>query len=252
MAEKETTFDLEVAKQQVAQGEALSLSDLDITTTRKFGKRVTFCTDPERRGDPIQGRHRGGNFYEDPELRRIIRHFNFGGTFVDIGANVGNHTLFFALFGHVAKVIPFEPNPAAYRLLLANIAVNDLQHIVDVSHVGLGVSDTSAAGFGMEDRKRNLGAAKMVENEGNIEVVRGDDALRDHQPSFIKIDVEGMEMQVLRGLQDTLARCKPILFVEVDNKCEAEFQEWLAAGTGKIIRTFNRYENNTNYLLRMH
>jgi Met-10+ like-protein len=54
-----------------------------------------------------------GVFYEREELEIIATHFK-GGTFVDIGANVGNHSIFAAKFLGASKVIAFEPNPTAY------------------------------------------------------------------------------------------------------------------------------------------
>ncbi|MEO9575383.1 MAG: FkbM family methyltransferase [Roseobacter sp.] len=240
-------FDLNKTKKRVSRDWAVPFTGLNVTATRIHGKRVIFCTD--RRNDPIQDRNRGGHFYEQEELDVLIRRFPLGGTFVDIGANTGNHSLFFALFGHASLIIPFEPNPLAYRILLANIALNDLAAVIDVSHIGIGLSDRKESGFGMQERAKNLGGAKMLEGEGSIEVHPADTLLKDCSPSLIKIDVEGMELKVLRGLGETLEYARPEIFVEVDRRNDAGFHEWLSTSGYEVIDVFQRYEANKNYLL---
>jgi FkbM family methyltransferase len=233
-----TDFDLDKTKKRVSRDWAVPFMGLNVTATRIHGRRVNFCTD--RMNDPIQDRNRGGHFYEQEELDVLIRRFPLGGTFVDIGANIGNHSLYFALFGHASRIIPFEPNPLAYRILLANIALNDLAAVMDVSHIGIGLSDKEESGFGMQERKKNLGGAKMLEGEGTIEVHPADALLKDCTPSLIKIDVEGMEMKVLRGLRETLERAAPDIFVEVDRRTDAEFQEWLTTSGYDVVDVFQR------------
>lgn len=240
-------FDLGKTRKRIARDWSVPFSGVNVTASRIHGKRVNFCTN--RHHDPIQDRNRGGQFYEAEELEVLLRYFPLGGTFVDIGANIGNHTLFFALFGHPRKIIPFEPNPLACELLLANVAVNDIGAVTDVSHIGCGLSDREGQGFGMQSRVRNLGGAKMLENQGDIVTHTGDALLAGTMPALIKIDVEGMEMQVLKGLDLTIGRAKPVLFVEVDRRSEKAFRDWLEKGHYKIERVFQRYAANRNYLL---
>ncbi|MEZ5912869.1 MAG: FkbM family methyltransferase [Paracoccaceae bacterium] len=67
---------------------------------------------------------------------------------------------------------------------------------------------------------------------------------------MIKIDVEGMEMQVLAGFEATLRLHKPVLFVEVDRRNDTAFREWLAGSGYGVAETFSRYRASTNYLLQ--
>jgi hypothetical protein len=76
--------------------------------------------------DLIQREHVRGRFYEEEELGIIAKHFK-GGTFVDIGANVGNHSIFAAKFLGASTVIAFEPNPASYVTFKCNMALNGLE-----------------------------------------------------------------------------------------------------------------------------
>ncbi len=219
---------------------------LNLIHTTILDKRVTFCVNMKR--DPIQRNHRRGSFYEMYELQRLRRLFPEGGTFIDIGANVGNHTLFAAMFMGATRVIPIEPNPLAFELLIQNVLVNRLDDIVDLTQIGIGLSDEANTGFAMTERQVNLGKAQM-EKGGGLEVLRGDEVFAKERPDFIKIDVEGMEMQVLSGLEGLLKRKKPIMMIEVDNDLEAEFLDWVDSNGYGVFATHARYSENKNQLI---
>lgn len=240
-------IDLNKYRKRISRGWSVNFESINVTRATVFGRKVLFCTD--RHNDPIQDHNRGGRFYELEELQAVLRYFPIGGVFVDIGANIGNHSLFFALFGHASRVIPFEPNPLAYKMLLANVAFNDLQDVIDLGHLGLGLSDQDAEGFAMQERSKNLGGAKMLADKGNIPVRTGDALLSGVTPSLIKIDVEGMEMSVLTGLSDTIEREKPAIFVEVDRANYDAFDGWLQRVGYKAVEKFQRYRANTNFLI---
>ena len=71
-------------------GRPITSVALEIIHTRVLDKDVMFCVNMEN--DPVQRNHRRGTFYELRELSALRNIFRKGGTFVDIGANVGNHT----------------------------------------------------------------------------------------------------------------------------------------------------------------
>lgn len=219
---------------------------IGVTEAEIDGQPVRLATDMER--DPIQRCHREGRFYEPEELLLMRDHLPEGGTFLDIGANVGNHSLYAGLFCKARKIIPFEPNPLAYRLLILNIVMNDLQGHTVFDYVGYGASDVDREGFAMTERHKNLGAAKMVPGEGKIATLRPDDFLHDETPDFIKIDVEGMEMDVLRGLQKTIRRTRPVLLVEVDRENIHAFADWRLANGFALPASIKHYADNRNFL----
>lgn len=221
--------------------------DITVTEARIDGRDVRFATAMHR--DPIQRRHRAGAFFEPEELALMRRYFPRGGTFVDIGANVGNHTLYAGLFLDAKRIIPFEPNPPAWRLLVRNVVLNGLTDRVVFDHVGHGASDLDQDGFAVTRREFNLGAARMVPGAGDIATRRPDGVLRDETPDFIKIDVEGMEMEVLRGLQKTIRRCRPVLLVECDRANIHDFADWRLAHGFRIPASIKHYPQNRNFLL---
>ena len=232
---------------RLALGRVVQGNPVSLVHTKVMGRSVTFCTNMEN--DPIQRNHRRGTFYELKELKTLMAIFPKGGVFVDIGANIGNHSLFTALFLEPSKVIPFEPNPKAIEVLIENVVVNHLLDVFDLSNLGVGLSDKNSGGYAMEKRNRNLGAAKMLEGQGDLEVYRADDILKDVTPDMIKIDVEGMELAVLDGLSGLLERCKPMLLIEVDNENEEAFMGWVKTSGYKLVNTHQRYKLNKNHIL---
>lgn len=217
------------------------------------GKTVEFCvTHPQ---DVIQKHHLQGQFYEAEELEIIRNNFPEGGTFVDIGANVGNHSLFCALFLNPERVILAEPNPVAIRTLVANVQINGLEDICDTSRLGVGIGAKTMKGAAVSWRSRgweksNLGGAQLRETGGDLTVLRGDEFMGEDRADFIKIDVEGMEISVLEGLSSTIERDRPILFVEVDNENSSEMEKWLNRSNYQVSERFSRYSSNCNFLCR--
>jgi FkbM family methyltransferase len=218
-------FDLAAALAALAEGRAIAFPPFELVHLAAAG--VTFCLNMER--DPVQRAIRNGGFYEEPDLDRLAAALPVGATVIDVGANIGNHTLYFATRAQAAQVVPIEPNQLALAPLVANVVINGLTGVIDLSRLGVGLSDRDAGGFGMKRHDRNLGATKMKPGKGDLRVCRGDTLFADLVPHLIKIDVEGMELGVLRGLSDTIARARPMIFVEVDHDNAEGFAAWCAA-----------------------
>ena len=207
------------------------------------GRVYRFRVDDVR--DAIQRALIAGDFYETPELELIARHMPQGATVLDVGANVGNHTVAFVALTGAKRVIPVEPNPRAIGLLRENLALNGVDADLSLLGVGLG-SRPGRAGVRVEDR-HNLGGATLAEGAGEIAVVRGDDVVRE-RVDFIKIDAEGMELDVLRGLERVLREHRPVLFVEILNAQVEAVDAWLAERGYRVVEVFRRYEANVNRL----
>jgi FkbM family methyltransferase len=205
-----------------------------IVSVRIMGQNVSFFVADET--DLIQKEHFHGKFYESEELKIISEFFPAGGIFVDIGANVGNHTVFVARFLSPLKIIVIEPNPATFEILKANIALNRLDGRVDVSYLGIGLSNTSARAVAITPAG-NLGGTRLhlSEEQSGLRVVPGDALLFGHRIDFLKIDVEGMEIDVLEGLKRTIAEQRPRIFIEVDNCNVEKFVEWTAINNYYIV-----------------
>ena len=228
-------------------GEALVTDPVELVHCRINDRPVTFCLD--RVHDPIQRHHRRGSFYEARELERLRAFVRPGAVIIDVGANIGNHAMFFAMELEAARVIPIEPNPVAYRLLVSNVVLNRLRGVIDLNFLGVGLSDLRGDDFGIENRDRNIGAARMLPGEGSVQAYPGDALFECIVPDLIKIDVEGMEMKALAGLERTIAANRPVLFVEVDTGNDEAFLQWAEARHYAVSHRWQRYKTNKNYLL---
>lgn len=232
---------------QMANG-GFRFPSAEIVRTELYGEPVFFTVSARR--DVIQQKFHGvGAFYEMEELEIVHRAFKPGGLFVDIGSNVGNHSIYVAKFLHPNEVVVVEPNPVAYNVLLSNLYLNRIEHLFDLNWIGCGISETEGDSFGMAFRMANVGGGRMVEGEGNIPAVPADVVIGDRTPAMIKIDVEGMEMQVLRSLKKTIARCAPRIFIEVDQQNNQDFAAWVAANGYQSVERYKRYKRNENHLL---
>jgi FkbM family methyltransferase len=212
-----------------------------------WGQPIYFTITNRR--DVIQKKHLRGEFYEPQELEIIRRHFKPGGVFCDIGTNIGNHTLFALKFLYASQAILVEPNPAAIAILLSNLQLNGVEDRCDLSHLGFGLSDRVEKGLAMVAHDNNLGGGRMVAGEGALQTRRGDDLLGSTHVDFIKIDVEGMELQALRGLSGVIAACRPVMFVEVDNVNATAFGDWVNENGYAVRTNHKRYRMNENYLI---
>jgi len=145
------------------------------------------------------------------------------GICLDIGANIGNHALFYSTI--FKRVIAFEPNPIAYKLLEANVLKNRIVNIT-ICTVALGSKKEEKILSVCND---NLGMSSLVQETNSnqpsfnidIQIDVGDDLIKeivDEQSgiSFIKLDVEGFEAEALKGLQHTILKYHPVISIEMN------------------------------------
>lgn len=139
------------------------------------------------------------------------------GIAVDIGAHCGTWTTVMAqYFQHVYS---FEPNRKVFRNLSANLALKNLTNVTE-HMVGIGDREENLTYKIRSDEGGGNGFAdlgKRDENETNtcILPVKTLDSFNLQNVKLIKIDVEGFELQVLKGARETIRRCKPALALEV-------------------------------------
>jgi FkbM family methyltransferase len=203
---------------------------------------------------PYTGRNAGiereqsrGLFYEAMELEELRKVVAPGAHVVDVGANTGNHTIFFAGPMKAASVLPFEPLPAAADALRAAVVRNGLKN-VDLSRLGVGVSDDEGHARLVFSGRGGLGATSMEPDpEGEISVAPLD-SMVSGRVDLLKIDVEGMEMSVLAGSRKLIMRWKPLIFIEIANRNTPALMEWLAEAGYRVMRIFTD-KGHANYLL---
>ncbi len=239
-------FDLVAAQAALASGAPVAFPPFEVVHLPRLG--LSLCLNMAR--DPVQDAWRRGEFFEAEELALLSEHVKSGAHVLDIGANVGNHALYFATRMKAARVVVAEPNPLALAPLVANVVINRQEHVIDLGALGVGLSDASQGGFGMKRHDRNLGATRMFEGRGALEVHAGDELFADEVPDLIKIDVESMEIKVLSGLEETIGRHRPVILIEVDAENDETFEGWRAAHGYETIQTIRHSRKNCNYLVR--
>lgn len=178
------------------------------------------------------------DYYERIELEILCKYIPKNGVIYDIGANIGNHSLFFAKYTKPKKIFSFEPIQHVFEVLLKNIAENQLKNI---EAFNFAVSDTNTTGK-MLIKNNNVGASQLSLNEpGNIQVVKLDD-LALSPPDFIKIDVEDLEYNVISGMEFILMKYQPIIWVEIRDSNFSRVHEKLKTLDYKLVdRVPNEY-----------
>lgn len=175
--------------------------------------------------------------YEKKELELFFNWLSFmhedfsQGSVIDIGANIGNHSLFFS--DYFKKVYSFEPNKNTFHLLSynANLANN-------IECFNFGLSDKESTSTMIIDRK-NIGGAKLSNNSNTqldvVSLKTLDDSISfDGRVYLLKLDVEGHELKVLQGAAKTISSHQPIIIFE---QLSSEFKN----GSSECIDILQKY-----------
>lgn len=230
------------------------VEDLHIAEVSALGTTFQFLLN--NRNDHIQGFIDRGEFYEAEELELICKHAPRSKRLLDIGANIGSHSIYLAHRLNLERVVPIEPQPAVLHLLKANLGLN-WRSCFDLSYLGMGLADT--AGFARigDVNQHNLGGTRLVIDDTKrdpdptlIRLETGDRLFRAGEFDLVKIDVEGMELAVLKGLRGCLSEFDGLLFVEVHDANVEEVSVYLdREGWGKVAE-HRRYQKCSNWLLK--
>lgn len=161
--------------------------------------------------------------YKDLGHEKLMELIKPNNIIIDVGANYGTTILQFAsLIGGNGRVFGFEPDPTNFEICNQNIKLNLFKNIL-VENLGLGNQQITTSL--VVDTDSNRGGNRISNNINNkeahlINVVKFDDWILQKNISkidLIKIDVEGYELEVLKGAEQSIKKFKPILFIELDD-----------------------------------
>ncbi|NET85501.1 MAG: FkbM family methyltransferase [Moorea sp. SIO1F2] len=166
---------------------------------------------------------RSWNFEGESGMQAVLKNnLSSGDCFIDVGANFGMHTLYAAkLVGEMGRVFAFEPVPSNLNLLKKNIHLNHLEQQVKVIPKALSNSPDPFLTFHVPVDEVAVTASlrpdKTTQEAIQVANTRLDDYWNEvNLPvKIIKIDVEGAELEVLRGAEQLIRRQKPLLLIEV-------------------------------------
>jgi FkbM family methyltransferase len=193
---------------------------------------VTFKTDT-----CISDSLRAGILFEKFYLAFLSQFVSKDKNMLDIGANIGIWSVVFSDF--VNKIYAFEPQPEIYRCLVDNIAINQCSNVT-VYNTALSDKKTTyymnSTGY---DTKENFGAFAITPNGSLLIEADIGDSFNLSNIGFIKMDVEGHELEALNGLTELIQREKPLLFIEIHKihpKSEETFKRVMSFGYKKVIK----------------
>ncbi len=194
--------------------------------------------------EKIQARWCHGLFYETQRhgmLNTVYRRFQ-GGTFIDIGAAYGNHSLFFAACCKAERVYAFEPVASLFEHMLQNIAANGFDH-VRAQNIALGArpGEVGITPSTEVPERAGLLMSRINEQGTGVRMQRLDDVLRGEglaEIRCIKIDVEGYTLPVLQGARETIQTYRPAIFCECETPEQFEAVDAFLAALGyRVWRT---------------
>ena len=188
--------------------------------------------------------------YEKSQLD-IIKPFLKKDIFIDIGANLGNHTLY--LSKHFKKIYSFEPHPLTFKLLEINTNYKS-----NIKIFNFGLSEQEKKTSIVIKSTNNIGGENFKENnyDGKIKkeaFFKNYDEMYNfkNQISFIKIDVEGNELDVLKSMYKNLTNNQAILLLEFDVKNFRENNEIIMLLKNAGYNFFYFFETNNPLDLRI-
>lgn len=193
-----------------------------------------------------------GEYCQD-EADLLAPYLSAGDWVVDAGANVGSMTLFFALaVGAAGRVYALEPQRIVHQMLCANAALNGLANVYALHAAAGAQSGRIKVDLPDYSRPNNFGAMPLGQWQDGEEVrLLRLDELELERCRLIKIDVEGMEAEVLQGAAGCIARHRPLLYVENDREEKAQaLLRQVAAMDYRIYRHVSSYFNPENFLGR--
>lgn len=160
--------------------------------------------------------------YSEEEARLFGAIVRKGDVALDVGANIGTLTIPLArAVGPTGIVFAFEPQRITYQMLCANLALNGFANVV-ARHAAVGKA-SGIASIPLLDptNPTNFGDVSLKQRSSTSEAnvpVETIDGVGLTRCRFIKADVQGMEAAVLEGAARTIATCRPVLYVENDQR----------------------------------
>ena len=157
------------------------------------------------------------------EIELLCALLNPGDLAIDCGANIGDTTLPLAkAVGKSGQVLAFEPAPFIFQMLCGNLAVNSLTNAEAYNN---GVGNEKAflvCAVGDPSKPDNFTAHRLTRQAvGHVTEVVLLDEWKLEECALLKIDVEGMELDVLKGAAQTIERCRPFIYFEAEKEGEA-------------------------------
>ncbi len=203
--------------------------------------------------------HVSGTFYELKELEVIRQNIRAKDVIVDVGSNTGNHLVYFAKIIKAGKIIPIEFHPETIELLKRHIYFNEIEN-ADLSKLGYAVGKERGEFILAEHPANDLCLTEVFASDrhNNSYQYRGDkekkidiislDELIEEKVDFLKIDVEGLELEVLQGAKNIFLKFRPDAMVEVKKANEKSFLYRLEKMGYRVVEEIKYWSYSNFYI----
>jgi FkbM family methyltransferase len=201
------------------------MKDPVVTWSQGLGTGLKFCPDKSN-PDFAKGT------YELPLQKAFAAYVQPGNVFYDIGANIGFFTVLAAqLVGKSGQVYAFEPVPENAERVRYNAKLNQFKNVTvfqKAVSANKGEGNLLLAHHSGGATLSTVGTPPDLRGSMQVELVCVDDLVAQKKmkpPTAVKVDVEGAEIEVLKGMLKTIDQYKPIIFYEVDDGNKESFQQ---------------------------
>jgi FkbM family methyltransferase len=203
----------------------------------RYAEREFVLVGPKGRSHALSECERTGTFYELGMLEDMRGRLAHGDLVLDVGAHIGTHSVYLAaLCG--CRVIAFEPHPEAFAALCENVRRNGVSAQVETRCCAVGADD----GFATLEEAPNLGETRAIAsgNSSDVPLTRLDAPSSLGPVAALKVDIEGGELDALRGALRLLRMSRPLVYCEVKEQHRYEqVSDLLAAEGYRLVATFN-------------
>lgn len=161
--------------------------------------------------------HLSGRLYEAKEVEHLVKLVPVNGAFLDVGANIGNHSVAVAKLRPDVTVIPIEAEPRAARILEENIGLNRIEN-VDTGHLGKALSVGNGETF--LQWASSVSSTSVSPDQFGIRVpnIKLQDLIKDKM--LVKLDIEGLESAILEDSKEVLDLHAPLIMAEMLGESE--------------------------------
>jgi len=181
----------------------------------------------------LEVQHIRQKIYEPEEINLILKHMGDTDVVLDLGANVGNHAIALATSRPEAMIHVFEPIKITCELLRRNIALNGLTNI-DASNLNIAV-DAEDGVINMVQRINLASSREALDGIGPAIPKRALRSLWPERVDFIKMDVEGAELRIIRSVLDLIRRDRTKIILECyKTTAEQDFADLAELGLEQI------------------
>jgi len=182
---------------------------------------------------------KNNSFYEEKYLEYLKDNIlNKGSNVVEIGAYLGNHTIYFSKIIGCKNIYCFEPTIYSFSILLDNLIINGISNIKCFQTA---IASKNGKMKVFKSNPDNPGANQYQYDKTGVECSTLDSIIST-SVDFIKIDVENSEMEVLIGCEITIKKSRPIIMIEVGKENILNMKRWINENNYKRIalKVFNK------------